>query len=109
MSDAALRALRREALARANMVRMERARLVGGTGRRRGAKVAPEYVAELLVDPPEALLGMRVDQLIARVERYRWARTARLLASERISESRLVRDLTERQRYALAARLRSKK
>jgi hypothetical protein len=106
MSATAFRSQRLQALERANAVRIERARLVGGTGGRAGGKVPPERIAELLLDPPEALLGMRIGQLLTRVQRYRWARAVQLLKSERISDVRLVRELTERQRIAIAGRLR---
>jgi hypothetical protein len=102
-----MRSQRMQALEVANRIRIERARLVGGAGARNGTeKVPAERVAELLLDPPEALLGMRIGQLLTRVERYRWTRARKLLQAERISEIRLVRDLTERQRLALAERLR---
>ena len=97
-----------QALAVANRIRLERAHLLGGLGglgRRGSRKIPPERIAELLLDPPEVLLGMRVDRLLARTERYRWVRVANLLQQQRISETRLVRDLTERQRVALAERL----
>lgn len=94
-----------QALAVANRIRLERAHLLGGLGRRGSRKIPPERIAELLLDPPEVLLGMRVDRLLARTERYRWERVAKLLQQQRISETRLVRDLTERQRVALAERL----
>lgn len=96
-----------QALASANKVRLERARLLGGLGRGGGGKIPRDRVADLLLAPPEVLLGMRIDRLLVRVERYRGTRVARLLREERISETRLVRELTDRQRACVAERLRA--
>lgn len=93
------------ALARGNEVKRERERLLGGQGKRTKGKVPPEWVAELLLDPPDALLGMRIDALLARAERYRDSRVREILRAEGVTGTRLVRDLTVRQRAAIAGRL----
>lgn len=92
----------------ANEVRVGRAALLGGLGRRRGGKIPADRMAGLLEDPPSVLLGMRVDRLLARTERYRAERVSELLAGVRITETRLVRELTARQRLELAGLLRER-
>lgn len=94
-----------QALTVANAVKRERERLLGGVGRRRGPKVPRSRMAELIRDPPDALLGMRVDQLLARAQRWSWGKAEQLLDEEGITGTRLLGELSERQRLAIARRL----
>ena len=96
-------AQRAAALARANWVRSERTRLLGGAN---DPKVlSPGSMAGILLDPPDVLASMRISELLARTQQYRSARVRDLLRAVGIGESRSLRDLTERQRVALAERL----
>lgn len=102
---------RAAALRRANEIRLRRAALLGGGGRFASAsrKIPASRTAELIEDPPEELLNMRIDLLLARTIRYRSARATELLRREKVTETRLVGELTERQRKAIAARLRGER
>ena len=92
------------ALARANAVRSERARLLGSTAGRK--TVSPERVAELVLEVPEALANMEIEDVLVRAQRWREARVRGLLARLGISGVRSLGALSVRQREQIAARLR---
>lgn len=89
------------ALARANSVRLARAAL-----KRRIAEGATT-VAQVLSEVPEEVESMAVADLLACQRRWGVTRCRRFLSASRISETRLVGTLTERQRAELADRLAS--
>lgn len=96
------------ALERANEIRIERSRLLGGNPRRGGRSglLSRERAAELLLDPPVALGGATVSQLLLRVRWVGAMKTEKLCRLIGASESRRIGDLTERQRRVLAELLR---
>jgi len=87
------------ALARANSVRLARAAL------KRGIADGSITVAETLLNVPEEAESMAVADLLACQRRWGVTRCRRFLATSRVSETRLVGTLTERQRHELANRL----
>ncbi|MEI6447873.1 MAG: hypothetical protein WCO96_08350 [Actinomycetes bacterium] len=87
------------ALARANRVRLSRAALKRRIGE------GETSVAEVLLSIPEEVESMAVADLLACQRRWGTTRCRRFLATSRISETRLVGTLTERQRHELAERL----
>ena len=89
------------ALARANSVRLARAAL-----KRRIAE-GETTVANVLTDIPEEVESMAIADLLACQRRWGVTRCRRFLAVSRVSETRLVGTLTERQRAELAGRLNS--
>lgn len=95
------------ALERANLVKRERERLLGGWGERTGGKLSRATMAGLVEDPPEVLLGMPAWRLLTRTERFKATLACRWLEEEKIGTYRLVGELTARQRQALASRLRA--
>ena len=92
-------AQRREALALANKVRSERAQL------KRDLKRGEVSIAELLREPPGCLASAKVMDLLRALPGYGPAKTARLLTRCRVSPSKSMAGLTERQREALIAAL----
>lgn len=102
---------RAEALERANAVRRERMRLLGGGY---GTKLPPEQIADLIVECPPALANMEMLTLLGYVQGYGTRRTyadhvlkaERLLHAEKISTNRKLGSLSERQRGLIARRLR---
>lgn len=94
---------RTRALTRANQIQRERIALLGGGYKQ---KIPADRMAELVVAVPEALASMQMRALLRYTQGYKSPRVSKLLDSELISETRLLRELTERQRLALAGRLR---
>ena len=89
------------ALARANRVRLARAAL------KRNIASGETEVAQILPDNTWEVESMTVADLLACQRRWGVTRCRRFLAKSRISETRTVGTLTERQRVELAERLRS--
>jgi hypothetical protein len=87
------------ALRLANDVRQQRAelqrRLADGT----------LSAAQLLLDPPPVVRGWSITELLVCRRRWGGIRCEKFLAKHRISESRNLGDLTERQRLLLAGQL----
>jgi hypothetical protein len=92
---------RLRALERANQVRLARAEL-----KRRIAE-GDVSVAEVLQDPPPAALSWEVGELLLSQRRWGSTRCRKFLMRNRITETKQVGALTERQRLMLAAQLES--
>ena len=88
------------ALARANRVRLARAEL------KRQVAEGETTVADVVLDCPWEAESMSISDLL--MSQHRWGRTRcrRFLASIPMSETKTVGSMTERQRRALAAKLR---
>lgn len=94
---------RMDALARANAVRTERARV------KRAIAVGERDITELLADPPEACLGMAIGELLRARRGLGPAKIRMLLRAEEVridSPTRPIGRLTGRQRIALASLVR---
>ncbi len=90
-----------EALQRANVVRTERARL------KRDLKAGRANINGLLLDPPPFLLTAKVFDLLLAVPKYGRVKVNRLLGQCRISPSKTIGGLSERQRRELVSFLRT--
>jgi len=93
-------AQRMEALRRANEVRTRRARV------KRDLKAGRVRIDELLLDPPDYLLTAKVFDLLLAVPKFGRVKVNRALMHCRISPSKTVGGLSERQRNELVAYLR---
>jgi S13-like protein len=93
-------AQRMEALRRANDIRTRRARL------KRDLKAGRESIHGLLLDPPEYLETAKVFDLLLAVPKYGRVKVNRILTQCRISPSKTVGGLSERQRNELVSFLR---
>ena len=89
-----------DALKRANEIRTERARL------KRDLKGGRAKIQELLLDPPEYLQTAKVFDLLLAVPKYGRVKANRILNQCRISPSKTIGGLSERQRNELVASLR---
>jgi hypothetical protein len=89
------------ALARANRVRLARAAL------KRDIASGETEVAQIVLDSPWEVESMTVADLLSCQRRWGVTRCRRFLAKSRISETRTVGTLTERQRTELAERLQA--
>jgi hypothetical protein len=86
---------RMEALQRANDVRVRRAQL------KRDLKSARVHIEEILLDPPEFVSTAKVFDMLMAVPKFGRVKAARLLNQCRISQSKTVGGLSERQRTEL--------
>jgi hypothetical protein len=91
---------RMEALQRANVIRIARAQL------KRDLKSGAASISALLSDPPEWVLTAKVFDLLLAVPKCGRVKAGRLLTTCRISQSKTVGGLSERQRAELVALLR---
>ena len=91
---------RMDALQRANQIRTERARL------KRELKAGRTQVQGLLLDPPEYLQTAKVFDLLLAVPKYGRVKVNRILTQCRISPSKTIGGLSERQRDELVSYLR---
>ena len=91
---------RMEALKRANDVRTRRAKL------KRDLKGGRTNVHGLLLDPPEYVLTAKVFDLLLAVPKYGRVKVNRILTHCRISPSKTIGGLSERQRNELVSYLR---
>ena len=89
------------ALARANEIRQERAEL------KRQLANGRLSVAEVLLEPPLAVLSWPVAQLLLSQPRWGQGKCHKFLSHNQIGELRRVGALTDRQRRVLAAQLPS--
>ncbi len=87
------------ALRRANEIRSLRAQL------KRDLKAGRVSIAALLVEPPAWLQTMKVLDLLLALPKVGRVKAAKLLDSCRVSPSKTIGGLSERQRAELAARL----
>ena len=83
------------ALGRANEIRLGRAKVRREIGTRRLS------AADVLMDSPECVLSMSIFDLLMAQPRWGRTRSLKVLAVARISESKQVGSLTERQRGEL--------
>ena len=91
---------RMDALQRANEIRTQRARL------KRDLKAGRAQIQGLLLDPPEYLLTAKVFDLLLAVPKYGRVKANRILTQCRISPSKTIGGLSERQRNELVSYLR---
>jgi hypothetical protein len=88
------------ALRRANEIRTARAQL------KRDLKAGKVKVEQLLRDPPEYVLSAKVFDMIVAVPKYGRVKANKILTQCRISPSKTIGGLSERQRGELVAFLR---
>ena len=91
---------RMDALKRANEIRTERARL------KRDLKAGRKQIHGLLLDPPDYLLTAKVFDLLLAVPKYGRVKVNRILTHCRISPSKTIGGLSQRQRTELVSMLR---
>src|SRR6266567_7434342 len=91
---------RMEALARANDVRSRRAQL------KRDLKAGRQLIHELLLQPPEYLETAKVFDLLLAVPKYGRVKVNKILSLCKISPSKTVGGLSQRQRAELVALMR---
>ena len=91
---------RMEALRRANEIRVERARL------KKELKVGDVSLSGVLADPPAFLLTAKVFDMLLAVPKYGRVKANKVLTQCRISPSKTIGGLSERQRSELVAMLR---
>jgi hypothetical protein len=91
---------RMEALQRANAVRSRRAKL------KRDLKAGRQPIHELLLQPPEFLETAKVFDLLLAVPKYGRVKVNKILTQCRISPSKTIGGLSERQRRELVALMR---
>lgn len=89
-----------EALNRANAIRTRRARL------KRDLKAGRTQIQGLLLDPPDYLLTAKVFDLLLAVPKYGRVKVNRVLTHCRISPSKTLGGLSQRQRDELVSYLR---
>ncbi len=91
---------RMEALRRANDIRTARAKL------KKDLKAGRASIHTILLDPPEYLLTAKVFDMLLAVPKYGRVKTNRILNQCRISPSKTIGGLSERQRTELISLLR---
>jgi hypothetical protein len=91
---------RMEALQRANDIRSKRAQL------KRDLKGNKVKIQTLLMDPPEYVQTAKVIDMLMAVPKYGRVKTNRILNQCRISPSKTIGGLSERQRAELVSQLR---
>ncbi len=91
---------RMDALARANQIRTKRAQL------KRDLKSGRLSIHSLLLDPPEYVETAKVFDLLLAVPKYGRVKVNKILVSCRISPSKTIGGLSERQRSELVSMLR---
>jgi hypothetical protein len=88
---------RMEALKRANNIRVKRAKL------KKDLKDGRRRIEEILADPPEFVSTAKVFDMLMAVPKFGRVKAARFLNQCRISQSKTVGGLSERQRAELIA------
>jgi hypothetical protein len=91
---------RMRALRRANEIRTRRAKL------KRDLKAGKVKVEALLLDPPEYVESAKAFDMILAVPKYGRVKANRILSQCRISPSKTIGGLSERQRAELVGQLR---
>jgi S13-like protein len=91
---------RMDALKRANDVRTRRAKL------KRDLRAGRQQIHGLLLDPPEYLATAKVFDLLLAVPKYGRVKVNRILTQCRISPSKTIGGLSQRQRNELVSYLR---
>jgi hypothetical protein len=88
---------RMEALKRANHIRVRRAQL------KKDLKDGRAQIEEILLDPPDWVSTAKVFDMLMAVPKFGRVKAARMLNQCRISQSKTVGGLSERQRTELVA------
>jgi hypothetical protein len=88
-----------EALKRANDIRSKRAQL------KRDLKASKVRIQTLLMDPPDYVQTAKVIDMLMAVPKYGRVKTNRILTNCRISPSKTIGGLSERQRSELVSHL----
>ena len=98
-AQAPLRSLdqRMEALKRANDIRVQRARL------KKDLKEGQVQIEAILLDPPDYVSTAKVFDMLMAVPKFGRVKAARLLNQCRISQSKTVGGMSERQRTELVS------
>jgi hypothetical protein len=91
---------RMRALGRANEIRTKRAQL------KRDLKAGKVKVEKLLLDPPDWVLSAKAFDMILAVPKYGRVKANKILSQCRISPSKTIGGLSERQRAELVSMLR---
>jgi hypothetical protein len=91
---------RMDALKRANDIRTARAKL------KKDLKAGKASINALLLDPPEYVMTAKVFDMLLAVPKYGRVKTNRILNQCRISPSKTIGGLSERQRAELVSQLR---
>ena len=91
---------RMEALARANDIRTRRAQL------KRDLKAGRKHIEFQVLAPPDYILSMKVYELIMTTPKYGRVKANKILGRCKISPSKTVGGLSERQRRELVALMR---
>lgn len=91
---------RMEALQRANEIRTRRAQL------KRDLKAGRQSIHQLLLDPPDYLQTAKVFDMLLAVPKYGRVKANKVLSQVRISPSKTIGGLSERQRGELVSLLR---
>jgi len=91
---------RMEALARANNIRVRRAEL------KRHLKTGDVTIAGVIADPPDYVMTAKVYDMLVAVPRIGRVRAGRMLTLCRISQSKTIGGLSERQRGELLSQFR---
>lgn len=91
---------RMRALSRANGIRTRRAKL------KRDLKAGKAKIETLLLDPPEYVMSAKAFDMILAVPKYGRVKANRILSQCRISPSKTIGGLSERQRAELVGQLR---
>jgi len=91
---------RMDALARANEIRIQRAQL------KRDLKAGRRSIQALLMDPPEYVETAKVFDMLLAVPKYGRVKANKVLVQCRISPSKTIGGLSERQRTELVSMLR---
>ena len=91
---------RMRALRRANQIRSARAQL------KRDLKAGKAKIEKLLLDPPEYVLSAKAFDMILAVPKYGRVKANKILTQCRISPSKTIGGLSERQRAELVHMLR---
>ena len=89
-----------DALQRANDIRTRRAQL------KRDLKAGRASIQQLLLDPPEWVETAKVFDMLLAVPKYGRVKVNKILSQCRISPSKTIGGLSERQRSELVAQLR---
>ena len=97
---------RRNALDRANVIRLGRAALKADI-KALSYKQARERVAQLLDDTPSFIATMKVEDMLLMIPRFGESKVRRLLYAYAVSPRKRVGGLSPRQRQGLAVMLRS--
>ena len=93
-------AQRMRALRRANEIRSARAKL------KRDLKAGKAQIERLLLDPPDYVLSAKAFDMILAVPKYGRVKANKILTQCRISPSKTIGGLSERQRAELVSQLR---